>query len=122
MDLPAASVIVVSRHRTAGLLRCLTGLSQQDHPHFEVIVVADPEAVMAVPARIKKGRTCSYFHSAETQGVAGCTGTRACRTSQSGVKCSGAMSWYKAWRSSCRAPLGFSAAFSAAFILTLSEG
>lgn len=43
-----ASVIIVSRHRTAALLRCLTGLAQSDHPAFEVIVVADPAACAAV--------------------------------------------------------------------------
>lgn len=36
------SVIVVSRHRPGSLRRCLLGLSQIDHPAFEVIVVADP--------------------------------------------------------------------------------
>ncbi|MEY4306348.1 MAG: hypothetical protein RIT52_2523, partial [Pseudomonadota bacterium] len=33
-----ASVIIVSRHRAAALRRCLLGLTQQDHPDFEVIV------------------------------------------------------------------------------------
>lgn len=47
----AASVIVVSRHRTAALTRCLTGIAQQDHPVFEVIVVADPAAAAAVRAQ-----------------------------------------------------------------------
>lgn len=41
----AASVIVVSRHRAAALMRCIVALTQQDHPQFEVIVVADPEAI-----------------------------------------------------------------------------
>lgn len=40
-----ASVIVVSRHRSAALQRCLVGLMQQDHPNFEVIVVADPDGI-----------------------------------------------------------------------------
>ncbi len=44
------SVIVVSRHRAAALLRCVQGLLQQDHQGFEVIVVADPEALAAVAA------------------------------------------------------------------------
>lgn len=44
------SVIVVSRHREAALLRCLQGLQQQDHPGFEVIVVADPAGLLAVAA------------------------------------------------------------------------
>lgn len=42
------SVIVVSRHRRAALLRCLKGLMQQDQPATEVIVVADPGGVDAV--------------------------------------------------------------------------
>lgn len=41
------SVIVVSRGRPALLTRCLTGLSQLTHPHFEVIVVADPAGANA---------------------------------------------------------------------------
>ncbi len=46
-----ASVIVVSRHRAAALTRCLTALGQQDHPRFEVIVVADPLGAAAVRAQ-----------------------------------------------------------------------
>ena len=46
-----ASVIVVSRHRAAALTLCLTALAQQDHPAFEVIVVADPEGISAVKAQ-----------------------------------------------------------------------
>jgi O-antigen biosynthesis protein len=52
----AVSVIIVSRHRPAALLRCIVGLGQQDHRNFEVIVVADPkaaEAVSALPQPIK---------------------------------------------------------------------
>lgn len=45
-----ASVIVVSRHRAAALGRCLVALSQQDHPCFEVIVVADPAGIDAARA------------------------------------------------------------------------
>ena len=41
------SVIVVSRHRAAALVRCLVALTQQDHPAFEIIVVADPAGVGA---------------------------------------------------------------------------
>lgn len=44
------SVIVVSRHRTELLLRCLDALRLQDHPVMEVIVVADPAAARAVAA------------------------------------------------------------------------
>ena len=40
-----ASVIIVSRHRPAALMRCITALTQQDHPYFELIVVADPDAI-----------------------------------------------------------------------------
>lgn len=46
----AASVIVVSRHRAAALVRCIVAMTQQDHPNFEVIVVADPEAIGQVQA------------------------------------------------------------------------
>jgi GT2 family glycosyltransferase len=45
-----ASVIVVSRHRAQALQRCLVALTQQDHPQFEVIVVADPQAARQVQA------------------------------------------------------------------------
>ena len=48
MTLLPLSVIVVSRHRTTALLRCLKALMQQDHPATEVIVVADPAAVLPV--------------------------------------------------------------------------
>lgn len=47
MSLPTASVIVVSRHRAAALVRCLTALQQLDHSMFEVIVVADPAGIAA---------------------------------------------------------------------------
>ena len=50
MTLPAASVIVVSRHRAVALGRCLMALAQQDHPQIEVIVVADPEGLAAAKA------------------------------------------------------------------------
>lgn len=43
----SASVIVVSRHRAEALTRCLMALTQQDHPNFEVIVVADPAGIVA---------------------------------------------------------------------------
>jgi GT2 family glycosyltransferase len=42
------SVIVVSRHRPEALRRCLLALRLQDHPMFEVIVVACPAGVEAV--------------------------------------------------------------------------
>lgn len=45
-----ASLVIVSRHRTETLLRCLTAVRQMDHPDFELIVVADPEAAAAVRA------------------------------------------------------------------------
>lgn len=50
MTLPRASVIVVSRHRAAALVRCLLTLQQQDHPQIEVIVVADPAGITAARA------------------------------------------------------------------------
>lgn len=51
MILATASVIIVSRHRAAALQRCLLGLAQQDHPSFEVIVVADPAGITAARAK-----------------------------------------------------------------------
>lgn len=44
----SASLIIVSRHRPAALMRALAGVAQMDHPSFEVIVVADPAAAQAV--------------------------------------------------------------------------
>ena len=44
------SLIVVSRHRTASLLRTLAAVQLQDHAALELIVVADPEAADAVRA------------------------------------------------------------------------
>lgn len=44
------SVIVVSRHRPQHLTRCLAGISQLDHPDFEVIVVADTAGLAATGA------------------------------------------------------------------------
>ena len=43
-----ASVVVVSRGRTALLLRCLRSLSQMYHAAFEVVVVADAVGAQAV--------------------------------------------------------------------------
>ena len=48
MNNGAVSVIIVSRHRPAALLRCIVGLSQQDHTDFELIVVADSKAAARV--------------------------------------------------------------------------
>lgn len=50
MTLPRASVVVVSRGRPGDLARCLGALAQQDHPGFEVVVVADPAGLAAVAA------------------------------------------------------------------------
>jgi GT2 family glycosyltransferase len=44
----AVSVVVVSRGRPQALLSCLESLSQQFHPLFEVVVVADPPGLAAV--------------------------------------------------------------------------
>ena len=50
---PAAtvSVIVASRRRGRDLHRCLTGIAQQDHPAFEVIVVGDAVALAVADGR-----------------------------------------------------------------------
>lgn len=50
MNSAPVSVIVVSRDRAAALRRCLLALTQQDHPNFEVIVVADPAGIAAASA------------------------------------------------------------------------
>ncbi len=47
MTVSGVSVIVVSRHRAKALRLCLLALTQQDHPRFEVIVVADPDGLVA---------------------------------------------------------------------------
>lgn len=44
------SLIVVSRQRTAALLRAITAIRQLDHPLVELIVVADPPSAEAVSA------------------------------------------------------------------------
>ncbi len=46
----SVSLIIVSRHRTASLLRTITAVRLQDHVALELIVVADPEAASAVRA------------------------------------------------------------------------
>lgn len=46
--LPRTSLVIVSRHRRETLLRCLKAVAQLDHPGFELVVVADPEAAAAV--------------------------------------------------------------------------
>ncbi len=43
-----ASLVIVSRHRTDTLLRCLVAVRQMDHAAFELIVVADPAAAAVV--------------------------------------------------------------------------
>ncbi|MEI4471968.1 glycosyltransferase family 2 protein [Frigidibacter sp. MR17.24] len=50
MPLPATSLVIVSRHREATLLRCLRGVAQMAHPCAELVVVADPAACAAVRA------------------------------------------------------------------------
>lgn len=47
MTAAEVSVIVVSRHRPAALKLCLGALALQDHPRFELIVVADPTGIVA---------------------------------------------------------------------------
>ncbi|AGT10068.1 glycosyltransferase family 2 protein [Paracoccus aminophilus] len=44
-DPPRLSIVIVSRHRRDRLSFCLAALEQQDHPAFEVILVADPGSV-----------------------------------------------------------------------------
>ncbi len=44
------SLVIISRHRPALLRRCLTAVSQMDHPNFEAIVVTDPEGLQVATA------------------------------------------------------------------------
>jgi len=78
VSITTASVIVVSRHRTAALLRCLASLCQQDHPAMEVIVVADPEALAAVQAAALPGRLVAFdeanISAARNAGIAAAGG------------------------------------------------
>lgn len=53
MTQSAVSVIVVSRDRPDALQRCLAGIAQLDHPHFEVVVVADAAGCAVVPDSMK---------------------------------------------------------------------
>ncbi len=50
MSASPVSLIIVSRHRTASLLRTIAAVRLQDHLAMELIVVADPDAVSAVRA------------------------------------------------------------------------
>ncbi|WP_417723050.1 glycosyltransferase family 2 protein [Salipiger sp.] len=51
MDAVPVSVVIVSRGRPEMLARCLTGVSQLDHPAFEIVVVACPAGCAAVRGR-----------------------------------------------------------------------
>jgi GT2 family glycosyltransferase len=44
------SVVIVSRGRPKALMRCLEGVARQDHPNYEIVVVADPTGIAAVSA------------------------------------------------------------------------
>lgn len=55
-----ASLIIVSRHRPAALMRALAGIAQMDHPSVEVVVVADPAAVQAVRASGLRVKLAEY--------------------------------------------------------------
>lgn len=50
MTAQPASLIIISRHRTAALMLALAGIAQMDHPSFEVIIVTDPASAAAVRA------------------------------------------------------------------------
>lgn len=50
MGAPEVTAIVVSRGRPAALAACAAALLRQDHPAFEVVVVADPAGLAALPA------------------------------------------------------------------------
>ncbi len=57
---PRASVIVVSRGRPRHLRLCLLALQQQDHPEFEVVVVACPEGLAQVADLGLQVKTCGF--------------------------------------------------------------
>lgn len=40
--LPRSSIVILSRHRPQALALCLAALERQDHPDFELVLVADP--------------------------------------------------------------------------------
>ncbi|MDF3606918.1 glycosyltransferase family A protein [Paracoccus sp. DMF-8] len=40
--LPRLSIVILSRHRPQALALCLAALERQDHPDFELVLVADP--------------------------------------------------------------------------------
>lgn len=42
---PRTSIVVVSRHRPQALERCLTALTRQTHPDYEIVLVADSDAI-----------------------------------------------------------------------------
>lgn len=46
----AASAVIISRGRPGLLRRCVVALGQQDHPEFEIVVVADAAGIAAVGA------------------------------------------------------------------------
>lgn len=51
MTAATVSVVIVSRNRPAALARCLTAVAQLDHPAFEIVVVADGDAVAGLDPR-----------------------------------------------------------------------
>lgn len=73
---PAASVIVVSRHRPGHLALCLKALALQDHPHFEVIVVADPSGLaVAADLPVKRvGFDAANISAARNAGIVAASG------------------------------------------------
>jgi O-antigen biosynthesis protein len=55
-DAIPVSVVIASRGRPDALLLCLAGLRQQDHPAFEVVVVADPAGLAAADGSALAGQ------------------------------------------------------------------
>lgn len=74
------SVVVVSRDRPDALKRCLTGLSQQLYPNFEIVVVADPLGFDATADLAFSGhlKTCAFdaasISAARNAGIAAAAG------------------------------------------------
>lgn len=51
---PPVSLVIVSRHRPAALLRAVTAVRQLDHPQLELVIVADPAACAALQGLVAK--------------------------------------------------------------------
>lgn len=69
---PRTSIVVVSRHRPQALARCLTALTRQTHPDYEIVLIADPEAIGTCPELPLKRRALDLANisAARNAGIA----------------------------------------------------